>query len=331
MKRLLPLVLLGLLACGLLPTPRSAPAPTATATLAPTAPAPDAALGSAKNPLILALAPSARPEPDVINAGNVLKSQLEKSTGYKIIIVAPPSESELVKAFADGNAHIGVLSPFAYLMVSNAGNAEAAFARQREGGIFYGAQFIVQSEAGFTSYFDSIKNENTADASVALAQFRDKKPCWTDEFSPSGYVVPLGFLGEANVKTLEPAFVSGHPTVVRAVYARGICDFGATYIDARNYPGLEDEFPDVMKKVTVVWRIPPIIPYETLVFAHGMTIDMRRALERAFVDAISTPQGKSAMQVLYGFDAMQIVQDGQYDEFRKAVKVSGLKLGDLVK
>lgn len=331
MKRLLPLVLLGLLACGLLPTPRPAPAPTATATLAPTAPAPDAALGSAKNPLILALAPSARPEPDVINAGNVLKSQLEKSTGYKIIIVAPPSESELVKAFADGNAHIGVLSPFAYLMVSNAGNAEAAFARQREGGIFYGAQFIVQSEAGFTSYFDSIKNENTADASVALAQFRDKKPCWTDEFSPSGYVVPLGFLGEANVKTLEPAFVSGHPTVVRAVYARGICDFGATYIDARNYPGLEDEFPDVMKKVTVVWRIPPIIPYETLVFAHGMTIDMRRALERAFVDAISTPQGKSAMQVLYGFDAMQIVQDGQYDEFRKAVKVSGLKLGDLVK
>lgn len=164
-----------------------------------------------------------------------------------------------------------------------------------------------------------------------MAQFNDKKPCWTDEFSPSGYVVPLGLLREANVKPPEPAFVSGHPTVVRAVYAQGICDFGATYVDARIYPGLEDEFPDVLKKVIVVWRIPPIIPYETLVFAHGMTIDMRRALERAFMDAISTPDGKSAMQVLYGFDAMQIVQDGQYDEFRKAVKASELNLGNLVK
>ncbi len=331
MKRLLPLLLLGLLGCGLLPTPQPTPMPTVVATLTPTVPAPDAALGSAKNPLIMALAPSARPTTNVISAGNVLKSQLEKSTGYKIIVAAPPSETELVKAFANGNTHIGVLSPFGYLMANNAGKADAAFGRQRNGGIFYGAQFIVQSEAGFTSYFDSVKHENSADASVALAQFNDKKPCWTDPLSPSGYVVPLGFLSQAGVKTREPAFVSGHPTVVRAVYAQGICDFGATYIDARTYPGLEDEFPDVMKKVVVVWRIPDIIPYETLVFVHGMTIDMRRSLERAFVDAISTPSGKSAMQVLYGFDAMQIVQDGQYNEFRKAVKASGMILNNLVK
>ena len=331
MKRLLPLLLLGLLGCGLLPTPQPTPMPTVVAMLTPTVPAPDAALGSANNPLILALAPSARPTTNVISAGNLLKSQLEKSTGYKIIVAAPPSETELVKAFADGNAHIGVLSPFGYLMANNAGKADAAFGRQRNGGIFYGAQFIVQSEAGFTSYFDSVKHENSADASVVLAQFNDKKPCWTDPLSPSGYVVPLGFLSQAGVKTREPAFVSGHPTVVRAVYAQGICDFGATYIDARTYPGLEDEFPDVMKKVVVVWRIPDIIPYETLVFAHGMTIDMRRSLERAFVDAISTPSGKSAMQVLYGFDAMQIVQDGQYNEFRKAVKASGMILNNLVK
>ncbi len=331
MKRLLPLLLLGLLGCGLLPAPQPTPMPTVVATLTPTAPAPDAALGSAKNPLILALAPSAHPTTNVISAGNVLKSQLEKSTGYKIIVAAPPSETELVKAFANGNTHIGVLSPFGYLMANNAGDADAAFARQRKEAIFYGAQFIVQSEAGFTSYFDSVKHENSADASVALAQFNDKKPCWTDPLSPSGYVVPLGFLSQAGVETREPAFVSGHPTVVRAVYAQGICDFGATYIDARTYPGLEDEFPDVMKKVVVVWRIPDIIPYETLVFAHGMTIDMRRSLERAFVDAISTPSGKSAMQVLYGFDAMQIVQDGQYNEFRKAVKASGMILNNLVK
>ena len=176
-----------------------------------------------------------------------------------------------------------------------------------------------------------VKAQNTADVTAALAQFDGKKPCWADEFSPSGYVVPLGFLGEAGVKTLEPAFVAGQPTVVRAVYAGGICDFGATYIDARAYPGLEDSFPDVNQKVMIVWQTPSIIPYEVLVYAHGMTVDMSRVLTRAFVDLMSTPDGSSAMQTLYGFNAMDVIRDGQYDEFRKAVKASGLDLNMLVR
>lgn len=334
MKRLLLLLLLfGLLACGLLPVPQPTPTPvpTATPTAIPTASTPEAALGTDKNPLILALAPSAHPAPDVIDAGNTLKSLLEKATGYKVVTVIPPNETELVQGFGIGNAHIGVLSPFGYLMASNEGHAEAAFARQKDGGIFYGAQFIVRKDAGFISYFDPIKDQNTLDASQALIQFRDKKPCWTDELSPSGYVVPLGFLGEAHVKTSAPAFLASHPAVVRAVYAQGICDFGATYVDARAYPGLEDEYPDVMKKVMVVWRVPPIIPYETMVFAPGMSVDMRRALIRAFVDLMSTPDGKRAMQTLYGMDAITVVRDNQYDEFRKAVSASGLDLSSLIK
>ena len=199
------------------------------------------------------------------------------------------------------------------------------------GSAFYGAQFIVRSDAGFLPYFDSVKNENTSDASTALAQFQNKKPCWADPFSPSGYVVPLGFLNEAGVQTNDPAFVAGQPTVVRAVYAQGVCDFGATYIDARTYPGLADAFPDVLKKIVVVWRTPNIIPYETLVFSSNMDNDMHRILIRAFVDAMDTPDGSSAMQTLYGIAAMQVAQDGQYQDFRKVVKASGLDLKSLVK
>jgi phosphate/phosphite/phosphonate ABC transporter binding protein len=337
MKRLAPLMLLGLLACaaatgcGLILAPQSSPVPTAISTPSPTASAPEAELGTDKNPLILALVPSAHPAQEVLDAGNVLRALLEKSTGYKLVSVIPPSETELVKAFKIGNAHIGVLSPFGYLLASSEGDAEAAFARQQNGAIFYGAQFIVRSDAGFMPYFDPIKDENIADAPFALAQFKDKKPCWTDELSPSGYIVPLGYLAEAHVTTREPAFLASHPTVVRAVYKQDICDFGATYIDARQYPGLEDNYPDVMKKVIVVWRIPPIIPYETLVFARGMSEDMRRALTRAFVDLMSIPEGASAMQTLYGFSAMEIVQDGQYEEFRKAAQASGLDLNSLIK
>jgi phosphate/phosphite/phosphonate ABC transporter binding protein len=338
MKQLLPLVLLGLHACILPVGVSQISMPTVMPTFVPTsAPEqissvlPEAKLGTDKNPLILALPPSTQPVPSVLAAAKILTALLKKSTGYKFVSVIPPDEIELVRDFGIKNAHIGVLSPTGYLLASGQGYIEAAFARQQSGNIFYGAQFIARSDAGFISYYDRIKDENSVDATVALAQFKDKKPCWTDEHSPSGYIIPLGFLNDAGVQVLTPAFVAGHPTVVCALYAGGICDFGATYIDARAYPGLEDQYPDLMKKVVVIWRIPPIIPYETLVFVHGMDEDMRRALIRAFVDTMSTADGKSAMQTLYGFDAMQVVQDSQYADFRKSVKASGLDLTNLVK
>ncbi len=338
MKSFLLLLLIGLSGCGLIPRPQpvvvaspTLPLATVTPTDTPLAPVPTAALGDAGNPLILSLAPSPHLDSNALNASKILIARLEKSTGYQFITIAPTSESELINRFQNGDAHIGVLSPFGYLLASDNGSVEAAFARQQAGNTFYGAQFIARSDAGFLPYFDSVKNENTADASTALAQFQNKKSCWSDEFSPSGYVVPLGFLNQAGVQLDESAFVAGQPTVVRAVYAQGVCDFGATYIDARTYPGLEDAFPDVLKKVMVVWRIPNIIPYETLVFAGDMDNDMRRILIRAFVDAMDTADGNAAMQTLYGIDAMQVAQDGQYQDFRNMVKASGLELNTLVK
>ncbi len=147
----------------------------------------------------------------MLAAGNTLTSLLEKETGYKFVSVIPPDETELIKAFGMKDADIGVLSPAGYLLASGQGSVEAAFAREQAGKVFYGAQLIARSDAGFISYYDPIKDENSADAPVALAQFNDKKPCWTDERSPSGYVVPLGFLSGAGVQTLTPAFLAGHP------------------------------------------------------------------------------------------------------------------------
>ena len=44
------------------------------------------------------------------------------------------------------------------------------------------------------------------------------------------------------------------------------CNFGATYIDARKFPSLEDEFPDLVEQVIVIWRIPDIIPMSSVLF-----------------------------------------------------------------
>jgi phosphonate transport system substrate-binding protein len=334
MKWLWTAVLLGVASCNLPievslespATPTVTPSATSTA-IPPTAVAP---LGSEDNPLVVALPPTTRPQAEVLSAGDTLISLLEKQTGYDFVSVIPPSESELVKGLGSGNADVASLSPFGYLLASDAGYAEAGLAREQDGKIFYGAEFLAPAAAAYLSYFDAVEGANTAEAAVALAQFANKKPCWTDPFSPSGYVVPLGTLERAGVRTREPAFLGGHPSVVRALYAGGICDFGATYAGAIDYPGLEDELPEVKQRLEVVWRIPEIIPYETLVYSQRMPIEMRRLLTRTLVDLMGTDEGREAIQVLYGYNAMQVANDGLYAEFRDTVQASGLDLQTLI-
>ena len=224
--------------------------PTATQTVPP--PFATAELGLAENPLILVLPPTANSQ-ELIDAAKVIASQFTERTGYTVVTVIPDSYTALIELLEKGNAHIVVLDPLVYELAYQRGLVQASYAVLRQGEGKYGAQFLASRRGGFTSHFDEGTGENLDEAPVALAQLADKKPCWTDETSPSGYVIPLGYLKENQIVTKPAAFVEGHPTVVRSLYASGICDFGATYIDARKFPSLEDEFSDLVEQVIVVW------------------------------------------------------------------------------
>jgi ABC-type phosphate/phosphonate transport system substrate-binding protein len=125
--------------------------------------------------------------------------------------------------------------------------------------------------------------------------------------------------------------VEGQPTVVRAVYSGGICDFGATYIDARDHPSLEAGYSDVMEKVEVAWRVPKVIPYNVIVLSKNVPADVERSLLRAFVDLMTNEEGKALLQKIYGMDELQIVQDSVYKDFLEYVRTSGVNLEQLVK
>ena len=142
--------------------------------------------------------------------------------------------------------------------------------------------------------------------------------------------MPLGVLNQAQVTTRAGAFLEGQPNVVRGVYAADICDFGATFVDARTSPILEADYPDVMDKVRIAWRIPEIIPYENISMASSLPFEMRRSLQRALIDFMTTEEGKAAMQTIYGFDEMMPVEDAAYAEFIQDVNASGLNLLDLI-
>jgi len=298
-----------------------------------TAPLPFATveLGLAENPLILALPPSANSQ-EQIAAAKVIAAQFTERTGYTVVTVVPESYAALVEALEKGNAHIVLLDPYAYELAFQKDLVRASYAVLEEGEGKYGAQFLATRRGGFTSYFDEGTDENTTEeAATALVQFMDKKPCWSDEISPSGYVVPLGYLNEHQIITKTPAFVEGHPTVVRSLYASGICDFGATYIDARKFPSLEDEFPDLVEQVMVVWQIPPIIPHDVLAFSTNMPAGMRQLFAAMLPAIMQTEAGKAAFLTAYGIEEMEAVNDGYYEEFRIYVDESRVDLTTLVK
>lgn len=335
MKKVLLIVLLiFMLGCSF-PVSLTLETPTATPALEPTqtpthTPQSTAEPGTDQNPLILALAPSAHPTEAFLAAGETIAAFLESRTGYRVVTVAPASETVLVEALARGNAHITSLSPYAYAAARLDQTATALLARVREGQTFYGAQIIANRDKDFTSFFDETRNENIGLPEDALRQFQEKKPCWSDEVSPSGYVIPLGFLNRSQVQTRSGAFLEGQPNVVRAVYADDICDFGATFIDARTSPILEADYPDVMDKVIVVWRIPAVIPYENISMAATLPVEMRRLFQRAFIDLMLTTEGRAAMQTVFGFDEVLPIEDAAYAEFIAYVQASGLDLADLI-
>lgn len=292
---------------------------------------PSAELGTPENPLILALPPSASSQ-EAIESANLLASQFKERTGYTVVTVIPDSETALVEAFQKGNAHIALLDPYAYALAYQHETVKAAYAVLKDGKSRYGAQFLAQRKAGFTPFFNPVSETNTDDdPAIALAQFNDRKPCWSDERSLSGYVIPSGYLKSIGVTTKPAAFVEGHPTVVRSLYASGICEFGATYIDARKFPSLEDQFPDLMEQVIVIWRIPEIIPYDVLVFSSQMPQPMQDLFASAIPVIMQTTDGKSAFRTAYDIDEFQRVNDGFYAEFRALVDASAVDLATLLK
>ncbi len=307
-------------------TPTSDGTMTATPTIEPT-PKPD--LGDNANPILLALPPSQFQDPVTVANAQTLATLLEEQTGYRVVAVASTNYFELIEAMKIGNAHIAVLPMFAIVEAYNQDAVQAAFASTQEGAASYGAQYVARSDR-FTAYYNPSDKKNTADAPEALAQFSGKKPCWTKPDSPSGYIVPLGVLNWYQTPTEEGAFLQSQFSVVRAVRIGEICDFGGTYIDARTYPALKDEYPFIMDEVAVIWQIPPIIPYDGLFLSRTVPANISAELKRALDLIYATDDGKTLFDSLFGFKGMIPVEDIFYTEFVRVVNAAPVKLNELV-
>ncbi|HLF03099.1 MAG TPA: phosphate/phosphite/phosphonate ABC transporter substrate-binding protein [Anaerolineales bacterium] len=310
------------------PPPTAEPEPP-TATPEPTA----VPLGTADRPITMAIAPSATTD-ELIASGNTIAELLSKETGLTIQPVVPTNYKAMIEAMCSGNAQVGWLPPFAYLIAhetkaTDASGAEVAcadvaFITLRNGEDHYATQYVARAADGYVA----AKDETDL---AALTQFEGKKPCWTDQFSASGYVIPASLLAQVGVKFRTAAFVQGHPTVVRAVYAGGICDFGATFVDARTNSAVQTDLPDVNEKVIVVYQTPNIIPNDTVGFAYDLPAELREQITAALDKISQTEDGAAAMRQLYSIDGLKATDDTFFDEFRVLLAASGIDIASLVR
>lgn len=266
-------------------------------------------LGSPENPLIFVFTPSGVQE-EVVAGMEAVGSLLEEATGYTIETKLVTSYNAAVEALCSGQSQISHMGSFPYLIAHEKCGIEPAGVFIRFGSDTYGTQILARADSGITS----------------LADLEGKKPCWNDPLSASGYVVPQGILGDAGVlDTLqEPLLVGSHASVVTSLYEGGICDFGATWIDARGT--IEDDNPDVKEVVSVVYTSENFIPNDMFVFAADLDPTIRENLLEAMVALPDTEEGKAAYDQLYQIEGVTPRDDSFFDTFRVIMEASGLDL-----
>jgi phosphonate transport system substrate-binding protein len=200
----------------------------------------------------------------------------------------------------------------------------------------YGSQFLANVSSGFTPFFDPISGLSSADAATALEQFRDMRPCWVEPQSASGYILPAGLLQVNGITSQPGVLAQTHTAVVRALYIKGICDFGATFGisgDPRTASAVQQDLPDVMNRVLIIWRSEAVIPNLNLSLLAGLSEADRQTLTTAFLDLSKEEDGKALLSLSagnYQIDDIKAVQDSIYDPLREVSDALNIDLQDMI-
>ena len=319
-----------LAACGTAATPTPAATQAPAMTEAPATEAPTAApeMGTADNPIVVAFEPSGTSQ-EITAGGQELLDLLSKETGLTFKGVVPTSYAALTEAMGSGNAQIGWMATFAYILAHQKGYADVALITQRFGSDHYGSEFLANASSGFTPAADTPATEAEL---PTLEQFKGKKACFADPESTSGYVIPLIFLKKAGLTDADipdPVFAGGHTQVVQALYDGGICDYGAAFVDARS--NIAKDHPDVNDKVVVIYQTEAIIPNDNMSYAPDMPQDLRDKVTAAMMKIAGTEDGKKALNDLYQIGGLTPADDTVYDTFRSYLQASGIDLSQYVK
>ena len=264
--------------------------------------------------LVMSFVPSGDTQ-QIITGGQAIERLLEEKTGYEIDTNVATSYAAVVEAMGAGNADIGWLNTFGYILAHEKYGVEVILATVRFGRPYYTGQIIVRADSGIET----------------LKDLKGKVMCWVDPLSTSGYIIPRIMLQAEGIdpdndfaKTVE---AGSHNNVVIAVY-NGDCDAGATYVDARRT--VEKDFPDVMEKVKVIAESPQI-PNDTVSVRKDLPPEVVQTIKNALLEIAKSEEGKQALKEVYEIEDLVEVDDSFYDGFRATLDAAGINIEELAK
>jgi phosphonate transport system substrate-binding protein len=274
----------------------------------------DGGLGTADNPLIWVLVPSQ--DTDAVLAGaEEIAAAIEEATGIVIEPLVTTDFSGAVEAMCNGEAHLGALNTFNYILANARDCANVEIVSVRFGSSFYAGQLITRADSGITSIED----------------LAGKTFCRPDPTSTSGWVIPSIAMQAAGINPetdlAEIVDAGGHDGVVLAVY-NGDCEAGSTFVDARG--NIAEEYPDVLDVVVVIEESAPI-PNDNISFAPDLDQDLVASVVAALLDLTSTEEGLALLNSVYSWSGMEATGDDFYDGFRQQLEAAGLSIDDLIK
>lgn len=269
-------------------------------------------LGTEDNPIVMSFVPSGDSQ-EIIASGDAIADMIAERTGLVIEAEVGTDFASVREAMGAGQAHIGWLNTFNYVLANEKYSIDVGLVTERFGSTSYNGQFNVRADSGISSVED----------------LSGKSVCWVDPNSTSGYIIPRIMLAANGIdpdSDLGTAIEAGsHNNVITQVY-NGDCEFGTTFADARG--SVEDELTDVKEQV-VVLATTSDIPNDSVAFIEDMPEEMRADIVAALIDIASTEEGLTALEELYSIAGLQEAEDTFYDAFRADLSKAGIDIEDL--
>ncbi len=271
-------------------------------------------IGTEDNPIVWVLVPSQDTQV-VLTGADEIAAVIEEETGLIVVPLITTDFTGAVEAMCSGEAHMGALNTFKYVLASARACADVGVASGRFGSSFYQGQLVTRADSGITS----------------VADFAGKTFCRPDPTSTSGWVIPSitmqaeGIDPENDLAEIIDA--GGHDAVIISIY-NGDCEVGSTFVDART--NVEEDFPDVMDVVIVIGTSAPI-PNDTISFLPDLDPAVRGTLIASFLKLTTTDEGLEILDSVYSWSGMEEVEDSFYDGFRQQLEAAGIdfeSLGD---
>ena len=256
-------------------------------------------------------------------------ANLEDQTGYNIDFQVFTDALEAFNQLRTGDIHFIFIKPLTYLAASERDLVDPLLVSNHFGLYNYGFQFLANRDSGFSVFYDSKTNRSTTTALNALRQFEGKKPCWTEPSSLSGTIIPYGILAQNGISFTAPAYLQNPASVIRALYIKGICDFGATYAlsgDPRTSSMVINDLPDVLDRIEIIWQSEAIIPNLGLSAAVSVSPVIQNNIKNAFLSLVSSEEGKPIISNALQYDIQDFlpVDDDYYNEIRDIVESAGI-------